>query len=92
MHFNTPEPLFLSKETIEEFVLVDVEKLGKVISPLKPTTCPLDLIPSPHYPIPITYTYTYTLRNNLDLRIRTSVQQSKILEKLVFNQLKDFIN
>ncbi len=40
------EPLFLCKETLEKFVLVDAEMLNKIISQLRPAACILDPIPA----------------------------------------------
>lgn len=49
MNIITPERVHLFEETLEEFVLIDAEMLGKGISQLKPATWLLDRIPKNTY-------------------------------------------
>ena len=49
LNVDTPGSLILPKETLESFALVDARTLGRVFSQVKPTTCQLDLIPTPFF-------------------------------------------
>ena len=122
--FNRPEPSLLSEETLEHFVLVDAETLGRVFSQVNPTTCLLDPIPTSLlkefygffefellsiancslqtgvFPAAFKTAVVRPLlkKSNLDPDILNNYRPvsnlpflSNILEKVVFNQLNDFL-